>query len=77
MMHEYSEWEGQMQMMEKGPMGLQPGETYNFEPGGDHIMAMDVSPDLQPGGTAEVTLTVSGGDKYSFPAEIRAAGEER
>ena len=40
-------------------------------------MAMNVSPDLEPGDTTEVTLTVSGGDKFSFPAEVRAAGEDR
>jgi hypothetical protein len=40
-------------------------------------MAMDVSPDLKPGGTTEATVIVSGGGRQSFPVEIRAAGDER
>ncbi len=76
-MHEYSEWEGAMQMMEMGPLTLEPGETYAFEPGGNHVMAMQPSETLQAGGTTEVTLIVAGGDKLSFPVEIRGAGEDR
>ena len=76
-MHQYSEWDGQMQMMEALPVALASGDDVSFEPGGLHIMAMDPPAEWQPGGTAEVTLTVAGGDKVSFPAEIRAAGEER
>lgn len=77
MMHDYGEWDGKVQMMEMLPLVIQPGETVKFEPGSRHVMAMDVSPELQPGGETEVTLMVAGGDKFSFPAEIRAAGEDR
>lgn len=76
-MHEYGEWDGKNQMMDMLPLVIQPGDTVKFEPGSRHIMAMDVSPELQPGGTTEVTLIIAGGDKFSFPAEIRAAGEDR
>jgi copper(I)-binding protein len=54
-----------------------PGETVKFEPGGNHIMAMNLADTIKAGGTAEVTLTFVGGDKVSFPAEVRAAGDER
>ena len=76
-LHEYSEWNREMQMSEMQPLVLRKGDTVTFEPGGRHVMAMGVSPELQPGGTTEVTLTVSGGDKTTFEAEIRAPGEER
>lgn len=76
-LHDYGEWDRQVQMMDMLPLVIQPGDTVKFEPGGKHIMAMDVSPELQPGGTTEVTLIVAGGDKFSFPAEVRAAGEDR
>ncbi|MFV0645285.1 MAG: copper chaperone PCu(A)C [Sphingomonadaceae bacterium] len=76
-MHDYAEWDGKMQMMDMLPVVLKNGDTLSFAPGGKHIMAMDVSPDLKPGDTTEVTLTFAGGDKFSFPAEIRAAGDER
>ena len=75
--HEFSEWDGEMVMGESAPMNMTPGETVNFEPGARHVMAFNLAPGLQPGGTAEVTLTVLGGDKFSFPAEIQAAGEDR
>lgn len=75
--HDMGNVNGKMQMMEALPIVLKKGEKISFAPGGKHIMAMDVSPDLKPGGTTEVTLIVSGGDKQSFPAEIRAAGDPR
>jgi periplasmic copper chaperone A len=53
------------------------GETVKFEPGGKHVMAMDLADTVKPGSTAEVTVTFVGGDKVSFPAEVRAAGDER
>ncbi len=77
MIHEMSEWEGKMQMAEALPIVLKKGDKLTFAPGGKHVMAMNVSPEMMPGGTTEVTLIVSGGDKLSFPAEIRAAGEDR
>lgn len=76
-LHEYGEWNRQVQMQEMLPLVLKKGDEVAFEPGGKHVMAMGVSPTLQPGGTTEVTLTVSGGDKTTFAAEIRGPGEER
>lgn len=77
MFHEYKEWAGRMEMGESNPLPLTNGTEYKFEPGGRHVMAMNVSPELQPGGTTEVTVFVSGGDKTSFPVDILAAGDER
>ena len=53
------------------------GETVKFEPGGLHVMASDLADTVVAGGQAEVTVTFVGGDKVSFPAEVRAAGDER
>lgn len=77
MLHDYGEIDSKTTMMEALPIGIKKGDKLSFEPGSKHVMAMNVSPDLKPGGTTEVTLTVSGGGTYTFPAEIRAAGEER
>lgn len=77
MMHEMSEWAGKMEMMEMPPLVLTSGEAVAFEPGGKHIMVMGVSPELKAGGTTEATVVVAGGDKVSFPVDIRAAGEDR
>lgn len=76
-LHDYGEYDSKVQMMEALPIGIKKGDKLSFEPGKRHVMAFDVSPDLKPGGTTEVTLTVSGGDKLSFPVTVKAAGDER
>lgn len=76
-MHNYGEHAGKMQMAEAMPIALTKGTKVAFEPGGYHVMAFNLSDEVQPGGNVEVTLTVSGGDKYSFEAPVRAAGDER
>lgn len=76
-MHEYSEWNRQQVMSELVPPVIAKGEELKFEPGGKHVMAFDLDESLVAGGTAEATLTFAGGDKLSFDAEIKAAGDER
>ncbi len=76
-LHAYGEWEGKMQMAEAMPIAITKGTEIAFEPGGYHVMAFNLDESIEPGGTVEITLTVSGGDKYSFDAEVRAAGDER
>ena len=76
-MHQFGEYDFQVQMMEALPIPVNKGTTVEFKPGDYHVMAMGVSEELQPGDTTEVTLTVSGGKTHKFTAEVRAAGEER
>jgi len=64
-------------MQETLQVMVKAGETVKFEPGGTHVMAMDLADTVVPGGQAEVTVTFVGGDKVSFPADVRAAGDER
>ena len=73
MFHDYGEYDFKVQMMEMLPVPLKKGDKLEFKPGAKHLMAMDVSPDLKPGGTTEATVIVSGGGRQSFPVEIRAA----
>ena len=75
MLHEYGDNRGNREMMEALPITLRKGTELAFEPGSRHVMVMGVSPELQPGGTTDVTLTVSGGGQATFPVEIVAAGE--
>lgn len=74
MLHSYQEWDGQMVMGEMGPLAVEPGASTTFEPGAQHVMVMGVSPQLQAGGTTEVTLNLLGGGKHSFPVSILPAG---
>lgn len=64
-------------MQETLQVMVEPGQTLKFEPGGAHLMAMNLADTVAAGGQTEVTLTFVGGDKISFPADVRAAGEER
>ena len=77
MMHETSMVDGQMQMGEMMPQPLQNGATLSFAPGGKHVMVMGLPDTVKAGDTVEVTLTIAGGDKTSFPAVVKAAGEDR
>jgi hypothetical protein len=64
-------------MQEMTQVMVGPGETVKFAPGEQHVMAMDLADTVTAGGNAEVTVTFVGGDKVSFPAEVRAASDER
>lgn len=75
--HDYGEYDFKVQMMDMLPLPLKKGDKVSFEPGGKHLMAMGLSPELEPGDTTDVTITVSGGKSQTFPAEIKAAGDER
>lgn len=76
-MHDYGEYDFKVQMMEALPIAIKKGTEVEFKPGGLHVMAFEPSADLQPGGKAEVTLTVSGGGTHTFEADVLAAGDER
>lgn len=76
-LHDYGEYDFKVQMMEALPIAITKGSEVSFEPGGLHVMAFEPSPELQPGGKVEVTLTVSGGGTHTFEADILAAGDER
>lgn len=76
-MHDMMEYNREMTMADMGPLTVPVGETVKFEPGGKHVMAFELSPELTAGSTTELTLTVAGGDKVSFPIPVQAAGAER
>lgn len=76
-MHDMMEYNREMTMADMGPMTIKQGETVKFEPGGKHVMAFGLSPELKAGGKTEMTLTIAGGDKVSVPVPIEAAGAER
>ena len=75
MLHQMGEWNLEPSMDELMQLDVPAGETIAFEPGSYHVMAMNPADTLEVGGETEVTLTFVGGDKVSFPVEIRAAGD--
>ncbi|MFS0848720.1 copper chaperone PCu(A)C [Novosphingobium panipatense] len=53
---------------------LEPGASMVFAPGGLHVMAFNLSPDLKTGSRGELTVTFSDGDKISMPLELTTMG---
>ena len=76
-MHEMMEYDSKQIMADMGPMTIKQGETIKFEPGGKHVMAMGLSPELKAGGKTEMTLTIAGGDKVSVDVPVEAANADR
>jgi copper(I)-binding protein len=51
-----------------------PGATASFERGGKHVMAFGLPRSLEPGGTAQITLTFAGGATTTGRLQGEAAG---
>lgn len=60
-----------MMQAKEGGFTLEPGESLELEPGGNHLMLMDLSCALQPGDTLELTLRTEDGQEAPFSAAIR------
>lgn len=76
-MHDMMEYNRAMTMAQMGPVNVPVGKTVRFEPGGKHVMAFDLSPELKAGGKTEMTLTIAGGDKVSVEVPVQAANAAR
>ena len=76
-LHQMGTWNRQPSMDEIFQIDVPANGELKFEPGGLHVMANDLADTVTAGSTADVTLTFVGGDKITFPAEVRAAGDER
>jgi copper(I)-binding protein len=62
-----------------GGFTIPAGESITLEPGGWHIMFMDVVEPLTPGDEVEITLTFSDGETFTFTAvakEFSGANED-
>lgn len=73
-LHEMSTDEnGQMVMREKDSgITIPAGESHALEPGGDHIMLMELPKAVEPGQEVRVTLTFSDDSTMSFTAPARS-----
>lgn len=76
-MHDMMEYNRAMTMADMGPLTVPQGQTIKFEPGGKHVMAFGLSPELTAGTKTELTLTIAGGDKMSVEVPVEAANAER
>lgn len=63
---------GQMKPIDR--IDVEAKTVIKFEPGALHVMAFDVSGNLKPGDTTEMTVTFADGDKVSAPLKLEAMG---
>lgn len=57
-------------------IGIAPGATIAFAPGGYHVMVFDPAATLRAGDTTQLALTFSDGEKLSMPLRIEAMGSD-
>ncbi len=68
--------EGQMSMQEReGGYEIAAGETFIFEPGGPHIMLLDIDAATYPK-NVDVTLSFDNDVTIEFVAEVREIGDD-
>jgi copper(I)-binding protein len=70
--HETTMVEGTAQMSEVDGVDIPAGGTVTFEPGGYHVMMMEIPEPLEVGSTIDVTVTFEGAGDIDVTAEIRA-----
>ncbi len=77
--HEVVMADGEMQMREKeGGIVIPAGESVTLEPGGLHVMLMDLKKAILDGDQITVTLDFEGADSQTLtlPAKTSASGDE-
>jgi copper(I)-binding protein len=68
-LHEMAMKDGKMVMQQKqGGIVIKAGSTHALEPGGDHLMLMDLTKPVQAGDELTFTLTFAGGKTQRFTA---------
>lgn len=72
-LHEVVEKDGKSAMQEKeGGFVIPPRGSHTLEPGGDHLMLMDLTGKVQPGDEVSFTLTFADGSTTEFTAVAKA-----
>jgi periplasmic copper chaperone A len=78
-LHEMAMSDGEMVMREKdGGFTVPAGGSHRLEPGGDHLMLMDLAEPILAGDELTVTLTFDTGESVTFTAVAKdfAGGDE-
>jgi len=69
--HEVAMEDGMMRMREVTGIPLPAGEPVTLEPGGYHVMLLDMPAMLAPGTEVAITLTFASGATSTITAEVR------
>ncbi|MFW6091794.1 MAG: copper chaperone PCu(A)C [Actinomycetota bacterium] len=71
-LHEVAEVDGEQTMREKdGGFEVPAGSEHVLEPGGDHLMLMDLAGPVQPGEGVDVVLTLQDGSTVELTAQAK------
>ncbi len=71
-LHETVASDGSMVMQPKeGGFTIEPGDSHELAPGGDHIMIMSLSRPVEPGEDITITLTFSDGSTQDVVASVK------
>jgi copper(I)-binding protein len=71
-LHQMSMEAGVMKMRPVARIELPAGKTVELEPGGYHLMLMNIAKPLRPGETVPITLVIEGPGKKRTEVEINA-----
>jgi len=71
--HEVVMDDGMMRMQEVAGIPLPAGEAVTLEPGGYHVMLLEMPAMLEPGTDVDVTLVLASGAEVTVTAEVRAS----
>jgi copper(I)-binding protein len=73
MMHKSEEMNGMGSMQDVSSVAVPAGGTVKFAPGGYHLMCMNPTAAIKPGGSVSVTLNFSDGNKIDTLFAVRNA----
>lgn len=73
MMHQTTESDGVSRMSEVHEITLQPGQTFEFRPGGHHLMLEEPRAGLKVGDTIQVVFETREGQRFNASCEIKPA----
>ncbi len=73
MLHKSDSMSGMAKMEDITHIDVPAGGTLNFAPGGYHLMCMNPTAAMKPGGKVSVTLQFAGGASLTTPFNVRNA----
>lgn len=74
-MHEMKQQGGMMAMSPIADVAIPAGQSIRFEPGGKHIMLIDLSPQVRAGGKIPLRLSFANGKTIEVQADVRTPGD--
>ena len=75
-LHQTREQDGVMRMRAAKQVEIAPGAQYHLQPGGDHLMLIDLKQPLNAGDRVNLTLSFSDGQQLQLSLPVRSPADE-